>query len=87
MKFGSGIIVVKKGTTRVTEQEEILHFCGWENKITTKKQWKESKDQLYKELETDPEFKLDIPLDECIFVKCPQELLDFYNEHFEGIDE
>ena len=87
MEFKSGMIVVKKGITIVTDEMEILHFCGYEKEITEKEDWKSVKDELYDELKNDKELNFVWDLDECNFVKCPQELFEYYNEQFKGLEQ
>ena len=88
MHFKSGIIVVKKGMTKINDEIDILHFCGYEGTHNTKEEWELSKDELYNELKNDKELCFEWDLDDCVFVKLeqPDELLDYYNEQFKDID-
>ena len=86
MEFKSGIIVVKKGTKKVNDPAQILHFCGYEGDHKTPEEWKVSKDHLYAELRDDKELNFTWDLDDCHFVKCSEELLSCYNEDFKDIE-
>lgn len=87
MQFKFGIIVVKAGTDRVTEESQVLHFCGYENDVTDRTVMKELKDELYRELRDDKELNFTEDLKDCWFVICPDELLEYYNEQFKDIEE
>ena len=85
MKFKCGIIVVKKGTTTIYNTNDVLHFCGYQEEITTKESWKHNKDNLYRELRDDKDHNFEHDLNDCEFFMCMPELLEYYNEEFKDV--
>lgn len=84
MHINYGLFVIHKSLAGPNIQlGNIEHFCGYEEEPDN---WKEAKEALKQELIDDPEFELEYDIEEYVFYKATEKIVQAYNAILESAE-